>query len=360
MSKQNLNIQVLRAVAALLVVAGHASYETVSIAAVTGGQAVSFDFFNWAAGIDIFFVISGFIMVYSSAGLFNQPGGMRIFLVRRLTRIVPLYWFLTSVMLLGAWFAPTLLNVPIGDWQSILASYLFIPALRAGTEIRPILSLGWTLNLEMLFYAIFACIIVLPYRYGIATLTVIISALAIFGLVMQPQQVQIAFWTQPYLLDFLFGSLLAVTFLKGVRLPFAVAALLAMAGIAGLFTDTPLDGLLPPYLRWNLPALMLVAAAAYSTHQVPRILNFLVMLGNASYSLYLVHPFILRPLRVVWTKAIGGAVPLGIYIVISVALSSIVALMLYRGFEKPTLRYLHRRLLRKDTNPAKSAGLATS
>ena len=81
----------------------------------------------WAAGVDVFFVISGFVMVHASRGLFARPGASGVFLARRLARIVPLYWGTTTLYLAVALAAPCLLNSALLEPWPVLASYLFIP-----------------------------------------------------------------------------------------------------------------------------------------------------------------------------------------------------------------------------------------
>ena len=339
-SGQNQHIQALRAVAALLVVVGHSAHETAVLSDLTGRDAVPLAFANWGFGVDVFFVISGFIMVYTSADLFGRPGAPRIFLMRRIARIVPLYWLLTTALLIGALIAPRLLNVPIDGWGHVLASYLFIPSLRAPGEIRPVMALGWTLNLEMFFYALFALALLLPFRAGMTALAVVMTALALFGMIARPEQVQIAFWTQSIILEFLFGCLLAVAHLRGARLKGPAALGLALLGLAGIARIPALEGVMPDALRWGVPALMLVAAAALHQGEAGRVTLWLAVLGNASYSLYLVHPFALRPLRNIWARLVGDALPLGAYIVTATVLATLVSLLVYRLMERPLLRRL--------------------
>ena len=349
-ARQNRAIQVLRGLAALLVVIGHAIHETQVMGAALARPPIDGSFLRWGSGVDIFFVISGFIMVYSSTKLFETAGGWRSFLWRRFVRIVPLYWLLTTLLLLGALVAPQLLNVPIGDWQHVLSSYLFIPSLRAPGEIRPVMALGWTLNLEMFFYALFACTLVLPMRRAVLALTAGLAVLAGIGLVHEPSQVQLAFWTQSIILEFAFGCLLALGYLKGLRLGPAPALLLALFGFGGLLQwPALLDWPIPDALRWGVPALMIVAAAALYRSPVgapaspSRLAGIAVLLGNASYSLYLVHPFVLRPLRNLWTQLIGGALPLTAYVAVAMAASCLVALAVYRYVEQPLLRWMQGR-----------------
>jgi exopolysaccharide production protein ExoZ len=125
------SIQILRAAAALGVLLDHAG-RWLDVAPIVD---------IGAAGVDLFFVISGFIMVYTSERLFGQTGAPQRFLARRIIRIVPLYWTLTA-------FAALVL---FGFGPNTLGSYLFIP-----THRGPILTVGWTLNYEMMFYSLFA------------------------------------------------------------------------------------------------------------------------------------------------------------------------------------------------------------
>jgi exopolysaccharide production protein ExoZ len=341
-SKQNANIQALRALAAVLVVVGHSLHETETISALVGRAAPDLSFVYWGFGVDIFFVISGFIMVYTSADLFGQPGAWRIFLTRRLTRIVPLYWLLTTVLLVGGAIAPRLLNVPIGDWQHVLASYAFIPSMRAPGEIRPVMALGWTLNMEMFFYVLFAAALALPYRYGLMALSLVIGGFALIGLVFKPEQVQLAFWTESIILEFLMGCLLAAAYLKGARLTPAAAFAIAALGVLGMFKFAGVDSAgpdMPDALRWGIPALLIVAAAALTESSTSRLMLWLAALGNASYSLYLIHPFVLRPMRNIWAHTIGGALPLTAYVVVVTLLATLVAFAIYRWLERPLLRW---------------------
>ena len=336
------SIQALRAVAALLVVFAHAAHETEAIGPRVGLSAIDPSFMHGGIGVDIFFVISGFIMVHTSADLFGQPGAWRVFLARRIARIAPLYWLLTSMLLIGGLLAPKLLNVPLGAWQHILKSYLFIPSLRDGDEIRPVMALGWTLNLEMFFYMLFAGAMLLPLRRGMVALALAIIGFALAGVLLQPVQVQLAFWTQQIILEFLFGCLLALLYRQGVRLPGPAAALMVSVGFAGMFRIQGLDAAatIAPALRWGVPAVLIVGGAALYRGAAPRVALLLVGLGNASYSLYLFHPFALRPLREIWIRLVGSALPLEIYILVAMAVAALASTLLYRWVERPIGRWL--------------------
>src|SRR5260221_5541231 len=144
----------LRAIAATMVVFVHMDLQLQRLHYPTLGT-------NWmASGVDIFFVISGFIMWTSVERRPEMTASS--FFRNRLIRIVPLYWFATTLVLMVALIAPQVLNTTVlRPWHAI-ASYLFIPARHPTTGLFwPLLIPGWSLNYEMLFYAIFAIAIAL-------------------------------------------------------------------------------------------------------------------------------------------------------------------------------------------------------
>ncbi len=337
-SRLLLNLQVLRALAALSVVVAHALHENEALASVTGRAAVDGSAWNLGFGVDIFFVLSGFIMTHTAASEFGKGGAPLRFFLRRCARVIPLYWLLTSVMLLGALVAPSLLAVPIGSFSHVLASYFFIPSGRGVDEIRPVLALGWTLNYEMLFYVFFAAALLLPIRAGIIWLSVLMIGMALLGNLVDPGRVQIAFWTNPIILEFLFGVHVALIVRSGVRIGGATALGLTAIGLLGFVRiSTPWnDAALPQFLRSGVPAALFVLAAAIGpVLPQKRIVLWAVALGDASYSLYLSHPFVLRPMRAVWAKTIGGSLPLCMFVVCATLGAAIFALALFRGVEKP-------------------------
>lgn len=355
-----LNLQLLRAIAALSVVVAHAIHETVSLAGASGRAAVDGSAWNLGFGVDIFFVLSGFIMTYTTAAEFGKSGAPLRFFLRRCARVVPLYWLLTSILLLGAAVAPSLLAVPIGDISHILASYFFIPSGRGVDEIRPVLALGWTLNYEMLFYVLFAAALMVPIRLGIIWLSALMAALALAGNLIDPRHVQIAFWTSPIILEFLFGVYIALIFRSGLRIGSGAALGLVAIGLLGFvrFSTPWNDATLPQFLRCGLPAGLLVLAAAVGP-ALPfrRIALSGAALGDASYSLYLAHPFVLRPMRAVWAKLVGGHLPLGLFVACATIAATLFAQALFRIIEKPLTAYVQNCLNRsRRQRPAPTAG----
>src|SRR5262245_21275262 len=146
-----LSIQILRAAAALGVVLAH-----IFPSAVIG-----------TAGVDLFFVISGFIMVYASDRLFERRDAPRIFFLRRLARIVPLYWAVTAVLVAYPLLAGVDLAAVSLSPGVILGSFLFFPVPRPDGSLLPVHFLGWTLDYEMFFYVVFAGFIVLSRQRAV-------------------------------------------------------------------------------------------------------------------------------------------------------------------------------------------------
>jgi len=345
------SIQILRALAAALVVVGHAFHDSIYIADKTGRAAIAFPYFDWGFGVDIFFVISGFIMIYTTAGAFGQTGAAATFIERRFVRIAPLYWLMTALIILVAIVAPSFLNVPIENWRSVITSYLFIPDMRGNGEVRPILAVGWTLNYEMFFYAIFACCLMLPLRRGVLALGGFFAALVVLGAVVALPGIALPFWANSIILEFVLGVAIGLAcrshWTLSAKTALALSALAILLAIAG----GPIWGanaILPRFICAGIPAALLVSAAALGPDLAPtRLVTALVAVGDASYSLYLTHPFVLRPLRNIWVALHGSALPLALYVVACVIVAVTGALVIYRLIEKPMTGALQRRIRRQ-------------
>lgn len=340
-------IQVLRALAALMVAVHHVQSDAAFLAGRAGTAFSPSDILPWNAGVDLFFVISGFIMVHASSGLFGQAGGARLFFARRIARIVPLYWATTTLFLLVMFASPALLNSGAPSAGQILASYLFWPLADAAGAVQPVYSLGWTLNYEMLFYALFGAALLLPAR-----LVVPATGLALFGLVatqaMTPLPLPFGFWAQPIVLEFAGGMAIALLRNHGLRLEGRLRWLMVAAGVAILVAAAGSEWALTPWgsLAYRGPAaLLLVTAAACGRGQSApsALVRQFARLGDASYALYLVHPFAMRGARQIFLRLAPGATTL--FIAAALIAAVIAALAVYRWFEKPMTK-LFRRLLR--------------
>jgi len=125
-------IQVLRAIAALSVAVGHTQRNAILVAAANHREFDPILLDLTEAGVDLFFVISGFVMVFASRDLFATPGGGLVFLSRRIARIVPLYWSMTTIFLTAMLVSPKCL---CGNPRQI--SELWPVSTKGGTFRRP-------------------------------------------------------------------------------------------------------------------------------------------------------------------------------------------------------------------------------
>jgi exopolysaccharide production protein ExoZ len=341
-------IQLLRAVAATAVVAFHVRYDIVNNVSPPGSLPASFD--RGAAGVDLFFVISGFVMVYASESLFARPHASATFLARRIARIVPLYWVMTSAML--AYVAVRGFGPSDASPMQALASYFFIPYWRPSGVIDPLYGIGWTLNYEMFFYVVFAAVLWARREVAVAGIAVAFAAFVLLVANTDYFPRQVVYLADPLILEFVFGMGIAIVYRAGVKLSPAASMVLIAAAIAEV--AWPLFDL-PRWIGWGVPAAQIVAAVVLSGRSFPLPFAF-EALGDVSYALYLIHPALISVARIFSSKGYvtPAAAPwlhLAGYLVICVCAS----LMVHRLLEKPMTRALRRalsiqapRLLRPD------------
>ncbi len=329
-SRTLLSVQYLRGVAALAVVAMHTGWTRTTVG---------------AAGVDLFFVISGFIIVLVG----GQGVSPAAFLRARVVRVAPLYWLLTlAVAAFGL----------MADPARLLASVAFWP--RAGLDGRddPVLIQGWTLNCEAFFYLAFAAVLLLPARWRLAALTGGFAGLVLIGLAVHPASVAGATYTSPRLLEFLAGAWLCRAWQRRVVPQGMRAALLLATGVLALAVQARAEQVGArlsehwQFLAWGLPALLILAGALglEAGGTLPRMPG-LRALGNASYALYLTHLLVLRgvlPVLRPWPVVV--ALPLALLACVAAAL------LVYHGVERPVARVLAGR--RTDALALQKAGAA--
>jgi peptidoglycan/LPS O-acetylase OafA/YrhL len=345
-----LHIQFLRGLAALAVAFLHAQHDAAALAIRTGDAFEAFTRFPFMAGVDVFFVISGFIMVYASRPLFGKPESRGVFLARRIARIAPLYWAVTTLYLAIAVTAPFVLNQPQPSAWLVIASYLFVPAMRADGLVQPVYSLGWTLNYEMFFYVLFAAVIALPLKTAMVRLMAILIGLVLVGSIMRLPR-PLAFWTDPIILEFALGAGLGwlqsqgVTLGRTLRWTLAIMAL-ALLGIGGADVGGTTAIMRP--IMWGIPAALLVAAATLRqerTETVSSFTRFCAFLGDISYAIYLIHPFVIRGISETAIKS-GLVAVIGPYgfVLVAMAGTVVAAWVVHRTLERPATAYMRRRL----------------
>ena len=331
-------VQMLRGIAATMVVFVHID---VQLDRLRYGMLGT----GWlSSGVDIFFVISGFIMWTSV----ERRGGMSAgaFLKNRLIRIVPLYWLVTTIVLLVGLTFPQVLASTKLEPPHVIASYLFLPARHpVWHHFWPLVIPGWSLNYEMVFYAVFALALAIFPRSRALRFWLIGGVLAAIILIANLTKVRLDvmnFYANPMIFEFIAGIVLGILWRRGLirRSPFWLAAVLAGFvllwpglgfGLAGTFVG----------------ATMIVAGAAFLP---PLPHNPLSSLGDASYSLYLTHAITLRALGLVWGHLL---LPLGRgpFIATGVGAALVIAFLMYGFFEAPVTARLKRASFRPRETP---------
>ncbi|WP_421792456.1 acyltransferase family protein [Hyphobacterium sp.] len=338
------SIQALRAIAALMVVAIHIQANELRL----GDPVLSPWLYHGVAGVDLFFVISGFIMVHVTRGRFDTAGQPQRFLWDRLWRIYPpalLFTFLTLMALMAAG--------TVGDWlpqTDLLASFLLLPQ-----EGEPLLGVAWTLTHELYFYLVFCALLVLKERWLPIGLTVWGSLIAI-GLASGISResgpwLVVAF--HPHTYEFIFGAFAGLAYHRGwIRIP----ALILAAGIAALMAGALWIGLRTPEnypLFWGRvlafgPASVLIVAGIAGLEQRGqlRFPDWSQRIGDWSYSLYLSHVLVIVTLTHLWLpRAMPGPIDNLALIFAMLAGSLIVSALAYYVYERPALA-LGKRLRR--------------
>lgn len=268
-------IQYLRGIAAMMVVFHHVRH--------VFGDVSGWTTFG-STGVDIFFVISGFIMVYmtplSRNALSERVPDMSRFWLKRVVRIVPLYWIALPLSVL-------VFKIDLAD-PRLINDFLFFPRFNAQfpAQIWPALVPGWSINYEMFFYLVFG-LSILSGSWRLLVTALIITALGIAGSYGQFDSAAMRFYTSPIMFEFLFGMLL-----------FSLWRYLSAAGagrhrwiwwvsLLGGFVMLAVNLPGPGFLVHGLPAVFIVLGAIFAFEGIH--LPSLRVLGDASYSIYLFH-----------------------------------------------------------------------
>ncbi len=334
------SIQYLRAIAAILVLASHALLYPITEHTLAYGRL------GWL-GVILFFVVSGFIMVtVTGTGRFS-PGK---FLRRRVLRVVPMYWAFTLVAAALALFLPQLFKTTVFDLGQLVLSLFFVPFYNAASHgLHPLYKLGWTLNYEMFFYVSFALLAVLNARPRVITLTLIYLAMTLAGLWLQPSSAIASFYTSYLTLAFVAGAWLGLAHVEGrmrdMHWAFGVIlAVLAFVGVAeGFWINRGVMEDWQAFAGLLVAAASLVALAIGFEPSIPR-LRLLEQLGDASYSIYLVHIFAVAGFAGVALRAIGSDTPWAESAAILAAIAGglLLGVIIYRLVETPLARRLHK------------------
>lgn len=331
------SVQGLRAIAAGMVLLYHACFFANSV----GGYAIAISNAG-AAGVDLFFILSGFIITYVT----RNGSGPVDFLARRLIRIAPLYWFYTLIttailLLMPQAFA----NLKL-DLGYFLSSWFFLLSTNNTGSVGTVLGVGWTICYEFYFYLLFGLFLCLPKRFfHLGMWSLLALGAAAQWVFTPPAFASVAISALP--LEFLAGCLLAKAFIRQWRLPswLALAAIVVAVGCIILAGSKDLVTHQQSSLRvvyFGLPSVLLVAGVISLEMQgLLRVPAVLVAIGDASYSLYLSHQFVLVVVAKVWLiLGLTQLVSAPILVLVSMVVAVVFALLAFRWMEGPMTRWL--------------------
>jgi exopolysaccharide production protein ExoZ len=282
------SLQALRAIAAWMVVIDHALLELTGNAPENRMTQAAWALGN--AGVSIFFVISGFIMVHISWTNFGTPRASTNFMWRRLIRIVPLYWAATILAL--AFHRVSATHGGADGWRELAYSLAFVPYKGGDQSWNPILPQGWTLNFEMMFYLLFAFWLAFPRRLALPAIIALLCAFVFFR--SDISNPALAFLASPIILCFALGIILGAV--------------------------------------WRRFALSEPGWAAALARPLQKF-------GDASYSTYLSHGVVLTITLWMWKATIGR--PSIALVGLSLLVATVAGRLIYVLFEKPLLRALN-------------------
>lgn len=361
--REVLCVQTLRGVAVLMVLFVHIEDVARKLPEFAGETHTFLSTNVFYSGPDLFFVISGYIMSYITFGMKFQPGP---WLVSRVARIYPLYVLFTGFACLVWLTRPEGMVMGSGphDVVSVLQSFLIVP--QAGT---PLLFVGWTVEHEIVFYAL---VFVVAYMFSFQALTAILAGLSVLALarwgVVEATGMG-GFWDwhllSLYVVHFLFGHCVyrfrsLFEGIPAVTLAGAAAALLLtgvlFAHSGAINEENPLRVLtFAGGYALMLAALLNREKAHRAAGTMPVRRPFLARVGDASYSLYLSHPFIVAS----FGKAFEAAPVSGWLAWAAAATAAVSALafgmLFYALVERPSLRLFKTGVIKKP-QPAPAAG----
>ncbi|MGP1832245.1 acyltransferase family protein [Shewanella frigidimarina] len=318
------SVQYMRAIAALMVVFHHSAWK----GAQYGSDPLSW-FHIGEAGVDLFFIISGYIMCRT---VDQKEVSIFSFIKARIRRIIPIYWLLTTLALVAFLIFPEKVNSSGGN-TNVIASYFLFP-----TEDKFLIQNGWTLSFEFFFYFLFSfCLSVKSlYRYLIPT--GIIFGLVLIGNIIDTELYLVKFMTSPFLLEFTFG-ILAFYFSRNLNCgnKFGFLLIIISTVLMILVNNSIIE--YPRVIQYGIPALMfflgmLFIEPIFKMCNSNIILKILKKIGDSSYSLYLFHPFALVICSIILSRVglnqFGGA-----FIVLLVISSVVSGHLCYLLLEKP-------------------------
>ncbi|MFM0405246.1 acyltransferase family protein [Paraburkholderia dipogonis] len=286
-----ISVQYLRGLAAILVLIHHVIHKQGQLSGLGGEWQFG------VSGVDLFFIISGFIMCHITA---RRETTARDFLCARVKRIIPLYWTLTLAALAVYIASPNMVNSS-GGTTTIINSFTLIP-----TGDVFLIQNGWTLSYEFLFYLVFATSLWIRRDWRLSGVATALVAMVALGVLLKPSNPTLQALTGQLLLEFVMG-IGAYRYINQQRHSRVLDVGLLVAGVAALVVGLFINHVGNRVLWYGLPYALIFAGfvsldSVVARVEVGLISRVLKKIGDASYSIYLSHPFVFSGMGIVIRK----------------------------------------------------------
>jgi peptidoglycan/LPS O-acetylase OafA/YrhL len=331
------SIQILRALAALSVVYTHCAdnYETPKAG----------DF-----GVDIFFIISGFIIAYVVSTNTEH------FFMKRFIRIWPMYFISTVVMAFCVIIFPTLINSTKVSVSGFIKSIFFVPYMQYEGKHQPILGQGWTLNFEIFFYLVmFICVLVVRNKKFISLcciglLVFFLAALNFFDV----KDFILNYYRTGLIPEFIYGIILYMAYnwfgekYNGKKVPagIKIAGAVCSAGAFVFLFYSQSNAFMISKNRniyFGIPAFVVVSSLLITEKGIGEniVTRLLVKIGNASYAMYLFHYFIVVFIaRVIFRNITNGTMIVEVAkTTLTIIITIVVSIVTYEMIDSPIQKY---------------------
>ena len=347
-------LQLLRALAALLVVYAHVAARLVKRDLLSASDVWLTEAGNF--GVCVFFCISGYVMIHTCWSKFGAPDTLPAvgdFLKRRIIRIYPLY-LVTTLAALAFTYATRGETYGVTE---IAKSLAFIPYRDEMGLYQPVYSLGWSLNYEIFFYAILVCTLKFPRPVAIGMMLTVIAGLVLIGVFVANAETEFLqaayFYTRPIMAYFVAGILARFIPLTSFEIRLSRYNMLVI-GWAVLMLIASYRTHSHTLLAAMFTACFVRAAANYVSYanlhrSATRVLEFL---GDASYSLYLTHSFVVGAVTITAAGMIANrTIAIGAGMAGALLAAILTASLCYVLVERPMTRALSRWILGKRSTP---------
>ncbi len=280
-------------------------------------------------GVDIFFIISGFVMMLST------EKSSKNFFLKRVIRIVPLYYISTIGVFIIALIEPSVLNNTTTDIFLLIKSFLFIPFEKNDTGHYPVLFVGWTLNYEMYFYLLFAIALKINIKHRDILATLLLSG--VYLLTQKESSLPLSAYGSNIVFEFVLGIIIFRVFIS--KEYFKALISLSIIGIS-LFIKDDFYGRFYE-LGIGSALFFILVINLLSTVRLPQLV---VTLGGYSYALYLTHFYIIQS----FVKLLNWF-SMTIYhqisaLIISLLLVNLISFIVWRLLEIPLTTFLRNKI----------------